>query len=66
MIPLEKIKIEPITLCKKQNGKICIISGHHRVNTLKILGINEITSKMYILTDGSLSREIVKLSDIED
>jgi len=66
MINLEKIKMEPVILFIKENGKIGIINGHKRIVTLKLIGITELKPDMYNYSDNSYKKDIIFIKDIED
>lgn len=66
MINLDKVKMEPIILSKRENGRVQIINGHKRVNILKIMGITELRPNMYTYSDGSYNKDIIHLHDIEE
>jgi len=66
MLNLDKIKMEPIVVYKKKNGKIGIINGHKRIKILRIIGCTELSPEMYNYSDSSYNKEILKISEVED
>ena len=66
MINLDKIKMEPLVVCKKENGKFRVISGHNKFKILKIMGITELNPEMYNYSDNLYNKDILKIIDIED
>lgn len=66
MIDIEKIKMEPLVLYKKENGKFGIINGCNKFKILKILGVTELQPEMYNYSDNLYKKDIVKITNIED
>ena len=66
MININKIKMEPLVVYKKENGKFGILNGHNRFNILRIMGISELSPEMYNYSDNSYNKDILKIIDIED
>jgi len=66
MVDIDKVKMEPLILLKKNNGKIGIMSGNNRFAVLKIIGIKELSPNFYKYSDGSYDNEILKMIDIEN
>ena len=66
MIKLDRIKMEPIVVYKKNNGKIGILNGHKRLKILKIMGVTELIPEMYNYNDNSYDKDILKMKDIDD
>lgn len=60
-----KITMKPILLSRNNLNKINVINGYNRLKVLKIIGCNELTPEMYYFTDGSESKDNLKLSDLE-
>lgn len=65
MVDIEKIKMEPLILYKKDNGKIGIFSGYNRFAVLKIMGLTELKPNLYKYSDGSYNTDILNIIDIE-
>ena len=66
MINLEKIKMVPIVVYKKENGKFGIVSGHNKLKILRMIGITILNPKMYNYSDNSYNKNILNMMDIED
>lgn len=66
MIDIEKLKMQPILLGKKNNGKVEIISGRNRLKVLRIIGVTELSPEMYNYSDNSYNKNILKMTDIDD
>jgi len=66
VVNLDKLKMEPIIVYKKNNGKVGIISGHKRFKILRLMGITELIPEMYNYSDNSYNKDILKINDIED
>jgi len=66
MIDLNKIKMEPVVLNRKGNGRFEILSGHRRIKILKIIGVTQLIPDMYIYSDGSYNKDVILINDIED
>jgi len=66
MINLNKIKMKPIVLNKKEGGRLQILYGHKRVKVLKIIGVTKLKPDMYNYSDGSYNKDIILMKDIED
>ena len=66
MIDLDKIKMEPLIIYKKENGKFGIVSGHNKFKILRIMGITELNPEMYNYSGNSYNKNILNIMDIED
>jgi len=61
-----KIKMEPVVLSKKENGKFEVLSGHQKIKTLSFIGVTQLQPTMYVYCDGSYNKDIILMKDIED
>jgi len=66
LIDLEKIKMSPLVVFKKENGKFGIVSGHNKLKILRRIGITALNPEMYNYSDNSYNKDILNMTDIED
>ncbi len=66
MLHSDKLKMEPIVVFKKKNGKVGILNGHNRFKILSMIGYTELKPEMYNYSDNSYDKDILKMIDIEE